>query len=391
MFRGKEVGYLRVKIKMKGINIINELFRPFASFPNNGKIKKNVLYFINLTKFHVYEQLLVEESLYRLSSHLSNDLNNVGFVIINNTYTDGEQGEKGVRCKGDEQRNMVNNKCIVLGISGKVNDYIKDASYVKGNKICIIKRFTGGGTVYMNKNCLLLSFILPHNFEKEKKIYPSNITEWIFKFIYKPFTDEKRKNSSLFNENFYYHENDFVYKTYDKENEKIILKKVGGNAQAFSKNYFVHHTSFIWYCNYQEMENVLLNPVKQPVYRNKRSHNNFLQSLKSCLHKNVDTPNLFIQQFISHIREIINKKNSVQKEEFWYFNSIYLNINEDKAKSSFHPFDNVHMVHVDLLRDIFLFYTNHGKTTNLRSTHFLDAHGNKVPDTYYQYQSFILT
>ncbi|CRG99447.1 lipoate-protein ligase 2, putative [Plasmodium relictum] len=358
-------------IKIKNIK---ELFHPLLPNVNKSTIKKNVLYFIDLTKFHVYEQLLLEESLYRLSSILSEGLNNIGFVVVNNTRNERE-----------ETKNYYN-KCVVLGISGKVNDHINNVNYIKKNKICLIKRFTGGGTVYINKNCLLVSLILPNNFCKLLNLYPSNITEWSFNSFYGMFLNEKK--NKIFNENFGYFENDYVCKIYDKESKKINLKKVGGNAQAFSKNYFVHHTSFIWSCNYNEMENVLINPVKQPVYRNKRSHYDFIESFRSCLHSYINTPDCFIRKLICHIRQLINIKNSNEQDDFWFFNKINLNINDNSY--DLESFDNIYYTDSSLLNEIFLLYNNNMHMNNLRSTYFLDIEGNKVSDTYYKISSFIL-
>ncbi|CRG96783.1 lipoate-protein ligase 2, putative [Plasmodium gallinaceum] len=360
---------------MTKIKNIKEIFRPLLPNVNKNIVKKNVLYFINLTKFHVYEQLLLEESLYRLSSFLSEGLNNVGFVVVNNTINEIE-----------ENKNYYD-KSVILGISGKIDDHIKDVNYIKENKICLIKRFTGGGTVYINRNCLLVSLILPHNFCKLLNIYPSNVTEWSFNSFYGMFLNQKK--NSLFSENFGYLENDYVCKIYDEKRKEINLKKVGGNAQAFSKNYFVHHTSFIWSCNHNEMKNILLNPLKQPAYRNKRNHYDFIESLKSCLQKCIKTPDSFIKKLICHIRKIVDIKNSNEQDDFWFFNKI--NINMIDNSSDFQFFDNLYYTDFSSLRELFLLYNNNIYTNNLRSTYFLDVEGNRVSDTYYKIPSFILT
>ncbi|SBS85994.1 lipoate-protein ligase 2, putative [Plasmodium ovale] len=371
---------------------MSEFFRPSFAHSHSGKIRKNVLYFLNLTKLHIYEQLLLEESLYRLSSYLCDSLNKVGFVVINDTCGGVLVGGHGAKWEEKERSNdAASNRCVVMGISGKVKDYVKDVNYVEENNILLIRRYTGGGTVYINNNCVLLSLILPHTFEKEKKIYPSNITEWAFNTIYKPLANEGgKKKDDLFNENFYYHENDYVCKIYDEKNEKIILKKVGGNAQAFSKNYFVHHTSFIWFCNFDEMNNVIVNPSKQPVYRKKRSHNDFLTSVKSCLHKNIDNTNMFIYNITSKLRSIINEKNSAQKEEHWLFQNVQLNTNKNFVHLPEQDlFDHVYRIDESFLKEIFLLYKNNRYIKNLRSTHFVNIHGEAVSDDYYQFPSIL--
>ncbi|KYO00217.1 lipoate-protein ligase 2 [Plasmodium gaboni] len=386
---------------MRIIKCLNEIFRPVLSHLDINNIhrnkKKNILYFIDVSKFHVYEQLLLEESLFRICNNTTDGLNNIGFVIVNNTC------EEVNELKSNEcSFNNNNKKCVILGISNKINDHIKDINYIKENNISLIKRFTGGGTIYINQNSLLVSLILPHKFEKKKKIYPSNITEWSYNYFYntkvqindkRTITNEQnnvKKNHILFNEYFNYYENDYVYKSYDEDNENIILKKVGGNAQSFARNYFLHHTSYIWTCNYNEMNHILLNPSKQPIYRNKRKHQHFLQSIKLCLHNDIYTPNLFIEKLIKHIKYIINYKNSNDQYDYWFLNKIiFKNINDHISINSKH-FDDIYLADINLLQNIFNYYNNSNIFNNMRSTYFLDHDGKKVSDTYYDIPTFFI-
>ena len=70
--------------------------------------------------------------------------------------------------------------------------------------------------------------------------------------------------------NFSLRENDYVFGE----------KKVGGNAQSISKNRFIHHTSFLY--DYDKtLMNLLKSPQKQPEYREKRAHDDFVSTLKS--------------------------------------------------------------------------------------------------------------
>ncbi|CAD51918.1 hypothetical protein PFAG_02486 [Plasmodium falciparum Santa Lucia] len=384
---------------MRIIKCLDQIFRPVLPNVNINNIQKNkkinILYFIDVSKFHVFEQLLLEESLFRISNNTTEGLNNIGFVIVNNTCEEMNES-KGNECIFN------NKKCVILGISNKIKDHIKDTNYIKENKISLIKRFTGGGTIYINKNSLLVSLILPHKFEKNKKIYPSNITEWSYNYFYNTskqiydktqINNEKNslnKNHILFNQYFNYYENDYVYKDYDEHNKNIILKKVGGNAQSFARNYFVHHTSYIWTCDYKEMNNILLNPSKQPIYRNKRKHQHFLQSIKLCLHDDIHTPNIFIEKLIKHIKHIINYKNITDQHDYWFFNKINLkNINDHILRNSEH-FDDIYVADMNLLQCIFNYYNNSSLFNNMRSTYFLDLEGKKVSDRYYDIPTYFL-
>jgi lipoate-protein ligase A len=59
-------------------------------------------------------------------------------------------------------------------------------------------------------------------------------------------------------------------------------RKFGGNAQSISKDKWLHHTSFLWDFDPRNME-YLTNPERQPAYREKRSHTEFLCTLKDVL------------------------------------------------------------------------------------------------------------
>ncbi|GAW80299.1 lipoate-protein ligase 2 [Plasmodium gonderi] len=373
--------------KIMRVSSVHELFRPFSKHEK----RKNVLYVINCTKFHVYEQLLIEECLYRLSSPLSEGLNNIGFVLINNTCLNDEKKREDV---GSTVSNRTN-KCVVFGLSGKVQNFIKDINYVNDNKIWLIKRYTGGGTVYINNNCLLISLILPFNFEKEKKLYPSNITEWVFNSFYNSVfnhLDSKKKKENFLLKKFNYHENDYVYNDYDNLCKNVFIKKVGGNAQAFSKNYFVHHTSFLWSCNYDEMEKVIINPLKQPLYRNKRNHKDFLVSLEECLPNHMNNQRTFIDTFLYNIRELINKKNNQHNDIYWYFNNIDLRINlHEPIQPYCNIFDKVYSVDTNLLSKLYHYFCSNDQTKNLRSTHLLDHRGEVLSNDCFYRPSFILT
>ncbi|CAA9987506.1 lipoate-protein ligase 2, putative [Plasmodium knowlesi strain H] len=377
---------------VSAVNAISELFRPQA--PHGGRRK--VLYFLNLGKFHVYEQLLLEECLYRMSSLLSQGQNNVGFVLINDTYSSAkeQQGKDGLTSS--------ENKCVVFGISGKVSNFIKDVNYIGKNNIALIRRYTGGGTVYINNNCLMFSLILPLHFAEERQLYPCNVTEWVFNSFYHPVfnspsgeeekeEEEKKKKKKKNSNKFYHHENDYVHHSYDHVKDEIIMRKVGGNAQAFSKNYFVHHTSFLWSCDYDEMERVIVNPSKQPQYRNKRNHRDFLTSMEECLPGRGNTPMGLIGKFVSNIRRLINQRNDKNNYSLWQFNEIHLGIhgNSPIAEGA-QIFDQVHTVDVDIWKKLFRSFSSSEETKNLRSTRLLDPLGKVISDDAFCEPSFIL-
>lgn len=144
-----------------------------------------------------------------------------------------------------------------MGISGKPEKLLNIES-VKGGKIPVIKRFSGGGTVVVDENTLLITFI----FSKELfnvPLFPEPILKWT----------ESLYRSSWQIPNFHLRENDYC----------IQDRKCGGNAQYIRKDRWLHHTSFLWDYSSANMAHLLL-PEKRPKYRLDRPHDEFLTKLK---------------------------------------------------------------------------------------------------------------
>jgi lipoate---protein ligase len=149
---------------------------------------------------------------------------------------------------------------IVMGISGKP-ELLIDIEKVRDDRIPLIKRFSGGGTVFVDEETLFVTFI----FQKEEHPFapfPEKIMRWsegIYKNVFEL-------------DHFHLRENDFC----------IGEKKCGGNAQYIRKERWLHHTSFLW--DYKETSmDYLLFPPKTPAYRKGRSHSDFLCKLSDFL------------------------------------------------------------------------------------------------------------
>lgn len=177
---------------------------------------------LHLDSFSILEQLKLEEALLRAD--------NQNWCIINRSST---------------------LKAIVMGLSGK-KELLLHEEKVEKERIPVIKRFSGGGTVVVDHNTLFVTFIFQkdvHSFDP----FPENIMKWSAKIC-----------------NFDLRENDFV----------IGEHKFGGNAQYILKDRWLHHTSLLWDYDASSME-YLKNPAKQPKYRQKRSHADFLVKMKA--------------------------------------------------------------------------------------------------------------
>jgi lipoate---protein ligase len=182
-----------------------------------------MFHLLRLKSYPIYEQLLLEEKLLRSGSG--------NWCIINEGST----------------------PAIVMGISGKKEELI-DCAKVAQNRISLIKRFSGGGTVIVDEDTLFITFICQkqlHDFPA----YPEPIMKWA----------EEIYAQALRHPGFSLKENDYV----------IENRKFGGNAQYIKKDRWLHHTSFLWDYDPEKMQ-YLLHPKKTPPYRAGRSHDEFL-------------------------------------------------------------------------------------------------------------------
>lgn len=168
---------------------------------------------------------------------------------------------------------------IVMGISGKAEQLL-DLERVQQDRIPVIKRFSGGGTVYVDPDTIFVTFIC--NKEKfDVPLQPAPILKWS-ESLYKSFFPQ-----------FELRENDYV----------VGEKKIGGNAQYLRKERWLHHTSFLWDYDEEKM-NYLLMPQRRPKYRGDRTHKDFLYALRSVF----PDKTALINAFCAYIQEKFNAK-----------------------------------------------------------------------------------
>lgn len=183
---------------------------------------------IHLEGCPIYEQLQLEEALLR-ADHSNWCLVNVGTP-----------------------------DAIVLGISS-IPDQMIHLDRLQNKPIPIIKRFSGGGTVYVDQKTLFITFICNKE-DTDSDCYPEPILRW-GKGIYQNIFSHDKFNLI---------ENDYV----------MGFKKIGGNALYIRKNRWLLHTSFLWDYDVHKM-NLLKFPKKVPEYRRGRSHEEFVTPLSN--------------------------------------------------------------------------------------------------------------
>ncbi|XP_077224435.1 biotin/lipoate A/B protein ligase family isoform X2 [Tasmannia lanceolata] len=172
---------------------------------------------VRLKAMSILQQLHLEERLLRTSSD--------NWCIIN----DG-----------------TNASTIVMGVSGKPSELIELETVVR-DRIPVIRRFTGGGTVIVDGGTVFVTFICNKDAIPGLQPYPRPIMSW---------------TGQLYGEvlqrigDFRLRENDYVFGNC----------KFGGNAQSITKYRWIHHTSFLWDYDVRNMA-YLKQPIRVPEYR----------------------------------------------------------------------------------------------------------------------------
>lgn len=179
---------------------------------------------------------------------------------FNGSIFDQLQLEEALLRSDDRNWCLINrgtSPAIVMGISGKKELMINNDKISK-DPVPLIRRFSGGGTVFVDKNTYLITWICNSSCSAVE-CSPGYVHEWA-KLFYQ---------TALPTIDFQLRENDYV----------IHDRKCGGNAQYFRKHRWLHHSSFLWDYDPQNMDYLLM-PPKMPKYRLQREHHQFLCRLK---------------------------------------------------------------------------------------------------------------
>lgn len=185
-----------------------------------------LLHLVQLQQTSILEQLQIEEALLRADSR--------NWCLINEGTS----------------------PAIVMGISGQPEKLIHSHK-LKTHPVPVIRRFSGGGTVFVDEQTYFVTFICNTNFIPISP-FPNSIMQWSAQ-LYRSLLEPHPFNLQ---------ENDYV----------LGMQKFGGNAQSICKERWLHHSSLLWDYSPANMD-YLLFPPKTPLYRQQRSHTEFLCSL----------------------------------------------------------------------------------------------------------------
>lgn len=177
---------------------------------------------------------------------------------------------------------------IVVGSGLKQVEKHVNVANAQQDRVKIIKRFTGGGTVFVDHHSLFVSFIgntqwlnFPMTTQQQvedgeknvhRRAFPQDIMQWTELFY-----------QQVFEQHFPHMTGQFAL----RENDYVLgQRKFGGNAQYITGGKvprWVHHTSFLWDYHDESMHRYLHLPERRPNYRESRDHSTFLCKLKHHL------------------------------------------------------------------------------------------------------------
>lgn len=210
-----------------------------------------------------------------------------------------------------------------MGLSNKTELLVHMDESERDN-VQLLRRFSGGGTVFIDQNCFMATMIVNKTEEFDApppvvdkngdlitsesqpllfptstpsttnstsnhtassssslpglvhpstlECFPNRLMDWT-KAFYKPVFNPPVSSSSSHSpmSEFNLTGSDYVFGS----------RKFGGNAQTITKRRWLHHTSFLWSLDsLPQISKYLQLPKKQPEYRQGRTHEEFLISLK---------------------------------------------------------------------------------------------------------------
>ncbi|MFN3604432.1 MAG: biotin/lipoate A/B protein ligase family protein [Leptonema sp. (in: bacteria)] len=199
-------------------------------------------------------------------------------------------------------RFWLNPPTIVLGRTCKIYENIKLESFVDiaERNIKIVRRLSGGGTVYHSYGNLNYTIILPINKHKNLISIPESYQILLNMLV-----------RSLEKQNIHAR----ILGLSDLAIEKDAqFKKISGNSQFRKYGMLVHHGTLILNASIlEEINQILKHPPKEPDYRHQRTHKEFLTNLP----EDFDI-SLFYDCMLNELKQYLNMPYSrfVYKEEF---------------------------------------------------------------------------
>lgn len=149
---------------------------------------------------------------------------------------------------------------VVLGAAGRLADEVHEPA-CHADAVPIQRRASGGGTVLLDAGCLVYSLVLAYQRESALAHVGSS-----YRFIL------ERTAQAL---------GDQVPGLAPAGTSDLAIagRKVSGNAQQRKRRFLLHHGTLLYAFDGSRVGRYLRQPLRQPVYRQHRSHEAFLTNL----------------------------------------------------------------------------------------------------------------
>ena len=156
-----------------------------------------------------------------------------------------------------------------------------NTNFVEKNNIKVVRRNSGGGTIYTDENCWQFSFI---TWKEKSKIKN-------FRYFTKPIIDALKELG--------------INTTFSGRNDLILNdKKISGNAQFSSGNRFLHHGTILFDTNIDNMIKSLLVSDEKMISKSIKSVKERVTNVKQSLYNS----NISSEEFKEKIISIIGRE-----------------------------------------------------------------------------------
>ena len=202
-------------------------------------------------------------------------------------FSEEPLGESLLNCKNSTRVWIPKEKLIVLGRSQKAEKEV-NLTNTHNDKIPILKRRGGGGTVFLDSSSLCFTV----KYKRNREWHLDNYLHYNCSII-KDFLQENYDLTSS------------IKKNYDLTiNEKKFL----GSSLYMSKDIVLYYAVILWHNNAIPLiEKYLCYPTKCPNYRKKRKHREFLIPLATQITHTSQ------RNFVSSLYQFLTKRTKTEK------------------------------------------------------------------------------
>jgi lipoate-protein ligase A len=153
-------------------------------------------------------------------------------------------------------------EAVVLGISQNPADTVHlDAT--RKDKIPVLKRFSGGGTVLAGNGSLMYSVVL-----KTGTCLPRHMVRQAYEYVFSPLIAA-------------FADRGIPVEFHPPSDLAVHTRKIAGNAQAQKRNTVLMHGCLLVNEDLDRIERYLVHPPEEPSYRLGRPHSDFLCNLSA--------------------------------------------------------------------------------------------------------------